>query len=64
MSRQFGIFNDEGKVEGDFYSFESAAAAVSERYTDEDEVHVAECCHDHPEHEREACEECNADDVV
>jgi hypothetical protein len=58
----FGIFNDEGLVEGDFYSQEEAQTAIKERYSEEDDLHVAECCHDHPEQERESCEECNSED--
>jgi hypothetical protein len=63
MATEYGIFNNEGKIEGDFYSFESAVKAMAERYPEGDEVYVAECCPDHPEHERASCEECNADEA-
>lgn len=56
---EFGIFNDEGLVEGDFASLDETVAAIAERYTEEDEVHAAEICRDHPGHERESCEKCN-----
>jgi len=60
---EFGIFNDEGKIEGGMFSRAEAEARMAEGYTSEDEVHIGECCHDHPEHEREGCEECPADDA-
>lgn len=59
---EFGIFSDEGCVERGFFGREDAEAAVAERYSADDGVHVAECCHDHPDHERFSCEECNAED--
>ena len=58
----FGIFNDEGCVESDFHTCEAAEKAISERYSVDDDVHVAECCHDHPDEERETCEECLDED--
>ena len=57
---EYGIFNDEGMIEGDFYSKEEAEAAVAARYTADDEVHVARCCPEHSEQERENCEDCAA----
>jgi len=62
MSTEYGIFGDEGKLEGDFYSREEAERALADRYSAEDGEHVGECCHDHPDHEAATCEECNADD--
>lgn len=58
----WGIFNDEGQVEGDFASAEAAAAAIAARYLDDDGLHVAPCCHDHPEHAATACEVCDEDE--
>lgn len=57
---EYGIFNDEGKIEGDYYSREEAEAACA-RYPEEEGAVVQECCPEHPEHARESCEECNAD---
>jgi hypothetical protein len=59
---EYGIFNDEGCVEGGFASEAEAKAAIEDRYSDEDDLHVAEACHNHPEHEKESCEDCEADD--
>jgi hypothetical protein len=58
---ELGIFNDEGMIDGPFYSREEADRVMTERYSAEDGEHVAECCHDHPENERATCEDCNAE---
>jgi len=58
----YGIFSDEGLIEGEFSSREEAEAARLARYA-EDEAHVRETCFDHPENDRASCEECNAEDV-
>ena len=56
-----GIFNDEGLLEGDFTE-KQAKTALEAYYADDDPAaYVAECCHDHPEHEAGNCEECNAE---
>lgn len=57
----FGIFNDEGLVEYDFDSKEAADTTLA-TYGDDHGCWVSECCHDHPEHEKDSCEECNAED--
>lgn len=62
MSTEFGVFSDEGKIDGGFYSFEEAQNALESLYAEEDDVHVGECCHDHPEHEKDTCELCNAEE--
>lgn len=43
-SIEFGLFNDEGLVEQDFWSKEGAEAAIKERYEPDDELRVAEVC--------------------
>lgn len=58
---EFGIFSDEGLLEGQFWSREVAEETLRTTYP-EDDAHVAECCREHPEQERETCEECNAED--
>ncbi len=60
MATEYGIFTDDGLIEGGFYSEKSAQKALDLDYA-EDEAHVAEICHDHPEHEADTCEECNAE---
>lgn len=62
MSTEYGIFGDEGLLEGDFYSTAEAERAIEERYADEDGAYAAMICRDHPEHEAMACELCNADE--
>lgn len=58
----FGIFNDEGLIEDD-HTESSANDAVKSRYPDDDTIYVAECCYDHPEYDKDACEVCNSDDT-
>lgn len=58
---EYGLFNDEGLLEGQFYSVAEAEAAIADRYSDEDDLHVSEVCPDHPDQERDNCEECNAE---
>lgn len=59
---EFGIFNEEGLLEGDFYSTAEAERAIEERYADEDGAYAAMICRDHPEHEAMNCELCNAEE--
>lgn len=54
---EYGIFSDEGLIEGGFYSRAAAAAALAARYQPDD-GDVRRCCRDHPEHEADSCEEC------
>jgi hypothetical protein len=56
----FGLFNDEGLVEGEFETHEEATNALN-RYSEEDDLHVSEICPDHPGQERDNCELCNKD---
>ena len=60
MSTEFGIFNDEGCIEADFFSREGAEQAMADRYS-EDDAHVAEVCPDHRDQERDHCEHCQAE---
>lgn len=59
---EFGIFNDEGMIEGDFSS-RADAEIVAQRDYYEDDVTIHEICHDHPEHARESCEDCHDDEA-
>jgi hypothetical protein len=59
---EFGVFNDEGLLEGQFYSRKAAEEALADLYAEDDEAEVAIVCPDHEEQRREHCEECNAED--
>lgn len=59
---ELGIFSDEGKLEGSFYSWSEARKALAEQYA-EDDAHVAECCEEHPDEERATCERCDEGDA-
>lgn len=58
----FGVFNDEGLLEGDFVSLEKALEARRARYSDDDHAYAAEICPDHEDQPRHDCETCNYDD--
>lgn len=53
---EYGLFNDEGCVEAQFYSKEKAQEALA-AYDPEDGLHVAEVCPEHEGEERDSCEE-------
>lgn len=58
---EYGLFDDEGLIEGQFCSREAAHAAIADRYpySYEEELIVAEVC---PEGQRaDTCEECNVE---
>lgn len=63
MSTEFGIFGDEGCCEREFYSRSEADAALAANYSSDDDLHVSECCSEHPDNERDGCEDCAAEDV-
>ena len=58
---EWGIFNDEGMVEGGFRSPEEATEAIWDRYDEEDDLSVLEVCPWHEEQPRDTCEECEAE---
>ncbi len=58
--REFGIFNDEGLIVGQFYTRKKAETFLLETYTTDDELSVYEVCEEHPENAHITCEECNA----
>lgn len=58
---EFGIFTDEGMIEGGFWTREEARQIARERFPEEN-CWVATVCHDHEGQEAENCEECNKDD--
>jgi hypothetical protein len=68
MSTEFGIFTDEGKVEGDFYDRAAAQARLDAMMAEDPDpslwthTHVGECCEEHPDNEREGCEDCNEEE--
>lgn len=57
MSDEIGIFTDEGCIDRGFYSREEAQAELDKSYA-EDDAHLGEFCHDHPENEKDGCPEC------
>lgn len=59
---QFGIFNDEGLVDGGFHTAAHAAEFITENYTAEDELEVLEQCSGHPDHAAISCEMCNEEE--
>jgi len=59
MATEYALFNDEGMVEGGFYSVEEATAAIADRYSEDDELTVEEVCHDHPEQPKCGCVLCD-----
>ena len=61
MSTEYGLFSDDGLIEGDFYSKHDAEKARVKRYPDDD-LEVLECCPEHRDCPRICCEECDAED--
>lgn len=59
---EFGLFSDEGIIEGGFSSKEEAEEAIKKRYSEEDELKIFECCPEHPDFSRICCEECDAEE--
>jgi hypothetical protein len=59
MRNGYGVFNDEGLIEGPGLS-KAEAEADAAKYRAEGDLHakVAEICDDHEEHEAATCEEC------
>lgn len=60
-TQEYGIFNDEGCVERQFWSSGEAAEFIADNYDEEDGLEVRELCPDHDEQPYDACEECYAD---
>jgi hypothetical protein len=58
---ELGLFNDEGLMEGQFYSMAEAQLAIAERYTPEDGLVILKICADHPEQADKTCEDCAAE---
>jgi len=62
MLHEFGIFSNEGLIEGQFYSRDEAVEALSERYDEEgDGLKVLEICPEHEGQPKHGCEECDSD---
>ena len=57
----YGLFNDEGLVEGGFATREEATKAALESYSPEDDLNVLECCPDHEDYPRICCEACDSE---
>ena len=63
MTTEFGIFNEEGCIEGGMFSRPEAEARIAAMGEEAEGCHVAECCIEHPEEEREHCRECMAEET-
>ncbi|MBY0525567.1 MAG: hypothetical protein K2R98_19335 [Gemmataceae bacterium] len=61
MTIEYGLFSDEGLIEGNFYSLEEATEALAKSDPD-DELQVFEICPEHPDQTRNHCEECDAEE--
>lgn len=59
--REYGIFNDEGLIESDFYSREAAQKALAAKYAEDRWAEVCEVCPDHGDYRRGSCEECDGE---
>ena len=59
---EYGIFNDEGLLEGQFYSRSEAQFSKETRYIEEDESYISFVCPYHPEQPKDHCEICNNED--
>jgi hypothetical protein len=65
---EYGIFNDEGLIEGGYSSQEDAEFDMNQEFDAEDNhpwlrVHVEKVCPDHPEQPKFGCKECSVDTV-
>lgn len=59
---EYGIFNDEGLLEGGFYSVEAVERGMKyPEYLEEPFIYWDEICPDHEEQPQEHCEECWAE---
>lgn len=56
---EFGLFNDEGLVEGGFDDWDKAVDHIGDCYSWEDGLYVAQICPDHENEEHGKCEQCN-----
>ena len=64
MTSEYGIFNDEGMIDGPFYSKGEAEKVMAELVAqDEPNLTVSEICPDHAEQDRYSCEECEAEEL-
>lgn len=58
---EYGIFNDEGLLEGGFYDPQQARYRMLTAYAEEG-AHVAPVCPDHPDSgEQGSCEHCDGE---
>ena len=57
----YGIFDDEGLLEGDFSTREEAEHEMAVCYP-EDDAHVALICPDHEDQEHGNCESCDTEE--
>lgn len=59
---EYAVFNDEGCIERQFHTLDTAeAAAQGYRESGDDEAYADEMCPEHDEQPRDTCEECEQD---
>lgn len=56
--KEYGVFNDEGLLEGGFWSETAALESLLNDYSEEDEATVHPVCPEHPDQIEDECEEC------
>lgn len=56
--REYGVFNDEGLLEGGFWSEWSALQSLLNDYSEEENAAVHLVCPEHPDQIEDECEEC------
>lgn len=57
---EYGLFNDEGCVERNFYDRDNAVLALTE-YDPENELRISVVCPEHGDQEADYCEECESE---
>jgi hypothetical protein len=63
VTREWGVFNDEGCIEAQFYDALAAdEAAQQERELGDPHARAAEICPDHEQQPKDGCEVCWAED--
>ena len=60
-STEYGVFNDEGLVEGQFYDVTSANAAAVDM--DDENAYVSLVCESHTDQPYGYCDDCDAEET-
>jgi hypothetical protein len=60
---EYGIFNDEGCIDREFYTYRSAQIALAAYYAAGGRfLSIEELCPEHDEQPKDGCEECDAEE--